>query len=331
MAAVESTVSARLTRGSVPSGLTSPALCATPTSVPVLSNTSTKKNVKTMAMSPISSALTRSSLRKTGAMDGGSETTPLNLLRPSASAGDRRGQDADQDRARHPAGIERGHQDEPDHGQHHGRRLQVAQRHQRRRVRLDDAGALQADDGEEQADAGRDRQLEALRDGVDHPLADGREADDQEQDAGQEHGAQRRLPGVAHALDDAVGEVGVEPHARRERHGIVGVEPHEGRAERRGQAGGDEHGPLVHAGVGQDRRVDEDDVGHGHERRQAGQQLGPDVGAVLFQFESSLEHVALDPAGGNVRPTIRMAKTSRAGASARAARRQQENEGSSLW
>ena len=51
------------------------------------------------------------------------------------------------------------------------------------------------------------------------PLAERREADDQEQHAGQEHRAERRLPGVAHALDDAVGEIGVEAHARRQRDG----------------------------------------------------------------------------------------------------------------
>ena len=83
-----------------------------------------------------------SSLRNVGAMDGGSETTPRKA-QPEQRARGGGSEDADQDRARHPAGIERGHHDEPEHGQHRRRRLQVAERHQRRRMRRDDAGALQ--------------------------------------------------------------------------------------------------------------------------------------------------------------------------------------------
>ena len=214
------------------------------------------------------------------------------LAQAERHAGDRCRKDADQDRARNASGIERPHQDEPERGQQHGRRFEVAECHQRCRVRLDDARALQPDDRQEQADARGDRHLEAPRDRVDHPFADGREAHDQEQDAREEHGAECRLPAVAEPLDDAVGEVCVEAHARRERHGVVGVEPHECGGESRGEAGGDEGGPPVHPCVRKDRRVDEDDVGHGHEGGQAGHKLGPDAGAVLLEFEQALEHVA---------------------------------------
>ena len=61
---------------------------------------------------------------------------------------------------------------------------------------------------------------------------------------------QRDLPGIVHAEDDAIGEIGVEPHARRESKGIVGVERHDQRAERRGDAGGDEDGAAIHSCFG---------------------------------------------------------------------------------
>ena len=126
------------------------------------------------------------------------------------------------------------------------------------------------------------------RDAVDDPLAHRRDADRKEQHAGGEHGGERRLPRNAQALHHRVGEVGVEPHAGRHGDGEVGVEPHQRRAERRGEAGGDEHRAPVHAGLGEDRRVDEGDVDHRHVGRQAGEQLGPDGRAVLLQ----LEHLA---------------------------------------
>ncbi len=52
--------------------------------------------------------------------------------------------------------------------------------------------------------------------------------------------------------------------------------------------------PLRHAGIAQDDRIDEDDVGHGHEGRDAGEYLGPYVGSVFFQGESSFKHVRQD-------------------------------------
>ncbi len=90
--------------------------------------------------------------------------------------------------------------------------------------------------------------------------------------------------------DHGEGEEGVQPHARRHRDRPVGVERHDRRAERRGEAGRDEHRALVHAGRGEDLRVDEDDVGHRQERRDPGDHLGAHVGAVFLQLEVALEH-----------------------------------------
>lgn len=70
-------------RGSVPSGVMRPAALATPIRVPVLSKTTTKKNVNTMAVSPRLSAPGISICRSTGAIEGGIEAIPPNTLSPS--------------------------------------------------------------------------------------------------------------------------------------------------------------------------------------------------------------------------------------------------------
>ena len=133
---------------------------------------------------------------------------------PEHDAEPRGHEDGDDDGAGHAPGIQSQHQDEAERGEDDRRLAHVAERHQRRRMVDDDAGVLQRDDGKEQADAGGDRHLERLRDGVEQPLAHRRDAEQQGQQAGDEHGAQRHLPGQPHALDQAEGEKGIEAHAR---------------------------------------------------------------------------------------------------------------------
>ncbi len=98
-----------------------------------------------------------------------------------------------------------------------------------------------------------------------------------EQHAGQEHAAERELPAAAELRHHGEGEIGVEAHARRERDRVVGVEAHDRAARRGGKTGGDEHGAMIHAGLFQDRRVHEHDVGHGEEGGDAGAKLGGDA------------------------------------------------------
>ena len=85
---------------------------------------------------------------------------------------------------------------------------------------------------------------------------------------------ERELPVAAELRHDGEGEIGVEPHAGRERDGVVGIEPHDGGARRGGEAGGDEHGAVVHARLLEHGRVDEHDVGHGEEGGETGAKLG---------------------------------------------------------
>jgi hypothetical protein len=144
-------------------------------------------------------------------------------------------------------------------------------------------------DAEEKADPGRDRELEVLGDRIDDVFADREDRDQQEDHARAEHAGQRLLPGVFVAEHHREGEEGVEPHAGRERDRVIGVERHHQGRSRRRDAGGDEHGALVHPGIAQDVRVDEHDVDHGEEGGQAGDELGAHRGAVLGQREAAFE------------------------------------------
>ncbi len=64
------------------------------------------------------------------------------------------------------------------------------------------------------------------RDALHDDPSQAREGDDQEAHAGNETPPERRLPRVAHLKHDDVGEVGVEPHPRRQGDRIVGDERH---------------------------------------------------------------------------------------------------------
>ena len=83
--AVESANKARFKRGSLPF-FSKPARCDTPTSVPVLSNKSTKKKTKiTLTMLTVNRSL-KSICINVGAMLGTLPITPLNSLKPIITA-----------------------------------------------------------------------------------------------------------------------------------------------------------------------------------------------------------------------------------------------------
>ena len=78
---------------------------------------------------------------------------------------------------------------------------------------------------------------------------------------------------------------------RRLRDGEIGVQPHQRRAESRGKAGGDEHRALVHARLGEDRRIDEGDVDHSHVRRQAGDEALLVVGSSRHERLAAMQRI----------------------------------------
>ena len=80
--------------------------------------------------------------------------------------------DADQDRAAHLPRRQRGGHHQPEQGERGAGRVQVAERHRGRRAGDDDAGILEADEGDEQADPARHRREQMRRDRGDDELAD---------------------------------------------------------------------------------------------------------------------------------------------------------------
>ncbi|MCY1297447.1 hypothetical protein D9M70_468860 [compost metagenome] len=66
-------------------------------------------------------------------------------------------QDADQDRAANLQRIEHGDHEEAEDGEQRSGLLEIAEAHERCRIVNDDAGVLQGDDAEEEADTGGNR------------------------------------------------------------------------------------------------------------------------------------------------------------------------------
>ena len=171
-------------------------------------------------------------------------------------------------------------------------------RRRRREDRPDDRGTAgrcrdepavdEADEQDEQADAGPDGALEGERDGVHHrfPEAD---HDEQRDDETLEHDDAHRALRRQAARRQRERDDGVDAKAGGDRQRVVPDHAHgdghdpgdQGRPGRdRGDAGWIELEPGA-----QDRGVDEDDVDHDEERRQAGARLRRDVGAALLELE----------------------------------------------
>jgi hypothetical protein len=131
--------------------------------------------------------------------------------------------------------------------------------------------------------------MKLMGDGSDEALADAREGEGEEDDAGEEDGSEGCGPGDAHTFDDGVGEVGVKAHAGREGEGVVGDCTHEDGAEGGAKAGGGGDRGEGHASLREDGWVDEDDVGHSDEGGKACDDLGAPVGVVMGEAEVLLQ------------------------------------------
>ena len=158
----------------------------------------------------------------------------------------------------------------------------------------DDACGFQADQPEEQAHSRTHGKAQAHGDAVKQPFADLRQAHDHKEHAGDKHRAEGNLPAIAHFADNGVGEEGIQTHARCQADWPVGVQTHQETADGRADAGGDKRGAMIDASRGHDVGVNEDDVSHGDESRQARQQLGFDCGAVFGQLEEAVKQTGFD-------------------------------------
>ena len=205
-------------------------------------------------------------------------------------ADDGRGEHAGEQRALHAHRQQDGHHREAEEREEHRPAVQAAERDERAGAGHDDARPLQADEGDQQADAHGNRVLEGVGDGRDELLAQADARREDEDEARHGHRAERDRPRHLHGEDDAVDEEEVVAHGRRDRDGIVREPGHQQRRHAARDARGHEHGAEVHARALEQRRLDEDDVGHRQEGRRAGEHLGADRRAVLGEVEQAVEH-----------------------------------------
>ncbi len=197
--------------------------------------------------------------------------------------------DGDQHGGVDAAGREDADQEEAEQPQQAGQGGEVAHRHHGRGAGHHYAGVVQAEQGDQEADAGGDADPQGERNIGDEPVAHPQQGEDQQAHGAPEDGAHAHLPGVAHAGHHHEGEEGVEAHGRCQRNGQVGEQAHQDAADAGDEAGGNEHGLGVHAGRREDLRVDEDDVDHGQEGGDAGDHFGAGVGAMALQGKQTLK------------------------------------------
>ena len=185
---------------------------------------------------------------------------------------DRGGDDRDQHRALHATHVEDDHEEETeyeDQGRPAVKRTRNAEL-DGRRARADDARVHQADEGDEEAQAHRDRGLEGGGNRTEDGLAEAREDQEEDQDAFPRDDAHGLAVAEAGAQDQGEGDDRVQAEACGQGEGVVGDDTHEDRhdaGDERGTCGdalgGD--GAVLGDGVAQDRRVDDQDVRHREE------------------------------------------------------------------
>ncbi len=90
-----------------------------------------------------------------------------------------------------------------------------------------------------------------------------------EDQPGQEGAAKRDRQRDMAADDDGIGEERVDPHARRHQDRAPGIEPHGAAADEADQYCRRDARREGDAGIGDDRRIDHDDIGRGQEGRDA--------------------------------------------------------------
>ena len=89
---------------------------------------------------------------------------------------------------------------------------------------------------------------------------------------------------------DVVGEEGVQPHAGGHRHREIGPEAHDGAADDRRPDCCGNGGFFGYARVRKDAWIDENDVSHGNESRQAGEDFRFDGRPLFAQLENTFQY-----------------------------------------
>ena len=135
--------------------------------------------------------------------------------------------------------------------------------------------------------------FQAHRQRIDQHFTHFKEAEQDENDAGNENGTQSHTPVHAHAFDDGKGKVGVQTHAWRKGDRVVADKTHHETADGGGDTGSHKYCAHIHAGFAQNQGVDDDDVTHGEEGGQTGHDFSADVGLIGTQVEQSFQNALI--------------------------------------
>ena len=149
-------------------------------------------------------------------------------------------------------------------------------------------GVLQTDECDEEADTDGNRGLEALRDGVEDRFTDVCQRHGDEDQTFDKDCGQSDFPAVAHGAADSVCEVGIQAKAGAERERLVGERSHAEAGDRGSHGSRKQNGTagVFKTGRGaENRRIQCENVHHGHEGGETGNQFCLKCCAVLFKLE----------------------------------------------
>ena len=161
---IASDMSAWLALGRRPFSSSILARLETPTSVPTVSKKSTKKKASVTLQKAGCASIEKSIFMNIGESDGGMETIPSGIFAtPSGIASAVTDDDADEYSALYAARLKRDHEQQAEYGQQRGDvAAELAEAEEDGGIVYDDAGALKADECDEEPDTSRDTYLERL-------------------------------------------------------------------------------------------------------------------------------------------------------------------------
>ncbi len=155
----------------------------------------------------------------------------------------------------------------------------------------DQASLVESDEGEKQSDAHRKAVAQRCRHTIDDPLPQPQDGHHDKQNAGDEDGGQCGLPAKTQQLANRESNERVFAHVRRDGERTIGVERHQVAAECSHQHRRHERWTCGNSGGRENGWIDYHNVRHGSERRQAGNHLAPQRGAMAIEIEHGFQPV----------------------------------------
>ena len=216
---------------------------------------------------------------------------------PGQYAGGGGRENAEQNGAANPSGFQQDGDQQAAQAEQ-GLRGEGAELHQHSFAFHHQPEVLQADEGDEQADADGGGQAQGGWNGLHQPFADAEPGQQQKKYPGKKNHPESGWPGHALPEHQGIGEKGIEAHARRHHQRRIGPQGDQRRSHGGHQTGHGGQRALVHSGLGENGRMHENDVGAGQKGGQSGNDFGADRGPVTVQLKQSFEHGGLPCAQG---------------------------------